>query len=152
MLDNALPVFDMDEQRRIDPEKKVDEHLSLIKSDIEKRRHYIQPAIKEEIDFYENFIENSAAFSAALKQPKYSVSDQCIGCGICSRVCPKGCIRVTEGKATYDRTNCFGCMACIHACPQKAIGYAEIKEKNPEARYRNPHIQLMELIRSNQQI
>ncbi|MBR4164016.1 MAG: EFR1 family ferrodoxin [Solobacterium sp.] len=151
MLDNALPVFDMDEQRKIDPEKKVDEHLAMIKTDIAERKQFIQPATKEEVDFYGHFIAIAADFSAALKQPKYSVSDKCIGCGICTRVCPKGCICVTEGRATYDSTNCFGCMACIHACPQKAIGYVEIKERNPEARYRNPNIQLMEIIKSNNQ-
>lgn len=151
MLDNALPVFNMDEQRKIDPEKKVDEHLAVIKADIEEQKHFIQPATKEEVDFYENFIATSAAFSAALKQPKYSVSEKCIGCGICTRVCPKGCISIVDGRASYDSTRCFGCMACIHACPQKAIGYVEIKEVNPEARYRNPNIKLPEIIKANAQ-
>lgn len=151
MLDNALPVFDMDEQRRIDPEKKVDEHLASIKADIEAKKHFIQPADQVEIDFYNSYKANSAEFSAKLKQPKYSVSDQCVGCGICSKVCPRGCIRVQDGKASYDITNCVGCMACIHACPQKAIGYVEVKEVNPNARYRNPNIKLAELIKSNNQ-
>lgn len=37
------------------------------------------------------------------------------------------------------------------ACPQKAIGYAVIQEKNPNARYRHPEISLAEIIQSNNQ-
>ena len=36
MLDNALPVFDMEEQKKLEPEKKVDEHLAAIKADISR--------------------------------------------------------------------------------------------------------------------
>ena len=35
MHDNAIIVFDMDEQRRLEPEKQVDAHIADIKADIE---------------------------------------------------------------------------------------------------------------------
>lgn len=152
MLDNALPVFDIEEQKKLDPEKKVDEHLAMIKADLEEKKHYIQPAAKEEIDFYEGYKANAIDYSASINKPRYKVSDKCIGCGICTRVCPMGCISIAEGRPVYDYTKCFGCMSCIHACPQKAIGYAALKEKNPDARYRHPQIELAEIIRSNKQI
>ena len=43
-------------------------------------------------------------------------------------------------------------MACIQACPVKAIQFASIKEPNPNARYRNVHIALSEIIKSNEQV
>jgi uncharacterized protein YeeX (DUF496 family) len=56
MVDNAIQVFDMAEQMRIDPEKRVDEHLAALRADIEARKRYIQPATKEEVDFYEGYV------------------------------------------------------------------------------------------------
>ena len=75
----------------------------------------------------------------------------CVGCGTCARVCPKGCIRVDSGKPVYDYKHCANCMACIQACPTKAIQFETVKEPNPNARYRNPHIALKEIIAANQQ-
>ncbi len=69
-----------------------------------------------------------------------------IGCGTCIRVCPRGCIRLEDGRPVYDYTNC---MACSHACPKLAIKLACVKEPNPNARYRNPNITLGELILAN---
>ena len=41
-------------------------------------------------------------------------------------------------------------LACAHVCPRKAVQLT-VPEKNPSARYRNPHVTLQELIQANQQ-
>jgi ferredoxin len=56
-----------------------------------------------------------------------------------------------SGKPVYDYQHCANCMACIQACPTKAIQFVTVKEPNPQARYRNPHIRLDEIIRANEQ-
>lgn len=149
MLDNALLVFDMDEQRKLDPGKKVDEHLAAIAEDIKARKHYIQPAAKEESEFSEGYLAHREKYEASNEDPLYTVLDNCVGCGICSKVCPMGCIEIQDGRPFYDYTHCAGCMACIQACPQKAIRFRSRKEVNPGARYRNPNITLAELIAAN---
>ncbi len=151
MVDNALLVFDMDQQRRIDPEKKVDEHLAAIRQDIENRRKYIQEARKEETDFYNGYMHSKEEKGPMYLFPLYKVTENCIGCGTCSKVCPRDCISLIDGKVTYDYTECINCMACVQACPVKAIQFAGGREVNPQARYRNPNVTLAEIIRSNQQ-
>ena len=79
------------------------------------------------------------------------VTENCVGCGICEKVCPSGSIRVVSGKAVHTPGSCQTCLACVHACPQKAIGLA-VPEKNPGARYRNEHITLSEIIAANHQM
>ena len=151
MHDNALIVFDMDQQRTLEAEKKVDEHLEAIAADLSARKHYIQPAPKEETDFYFFYNEYKKREGPMYSFPLYQVKDGCIGCGTCTKVCPRGCIRLEEKRPVYDYTDCINCMACIQACPTKAIQFATVKEPNPNARYRNTHITLQEIISANQQ-
>lgn len=80
----------------------------------------------------------------------YRVTEECIGCGICTRVCPTGCIGLENQVAVHTVEGCQACMACIHACPKLALRLT-IKEVNPAARYRNEHISLAELIAANDQ-
>lgn len=50
---------------------------------------------------------------------------KCIGCSLCSKICPEGCITMKEKKAVVDYDYCKGCALCAHECPVKAI---EMKE------------------------
>ncbi len=77
-----------------------------------------------------------------------TVLESCIGCGVCQSVCPVGNFYLEGGRAKRKRNTCEFCLACAHNCPQKAIGLS-IADKNPGARYRNPHISLQEIIEAN---
>ena len=56
----------------------------------------------------------------------FTVSEDCISCGLCSRVCPCHNIVLESGKPTFQH-HCANCMACVVSCPKRAIGY-EINE------------------------
>ncbi len=47
--------------------------------------------------------------------------DKCIGCGICSKVCPSLAIILIGRKAVVNEQDCRGCGACNQRCPVYAI-------------------------------
>lgn len=149
MVDNWLPSFDMDEQKKLD--KGVDAHLKDIAADIAARKHWIAPVTDADRAAHQEFLARTSQMPADAWQHLIRVTDRCIGCGICQMVCPSASIRVEEGKAVHIPGNCQTCLSCVHNCPQKAIGL-NIPEKNPEARYRNERIELSEIISANQQM
>ena len=148
MVDNWLPGFDMDQQQLID--KKVDENISLIYEAIKNRENMIPDVTVADRAAHEQFLERMKKLPEDAWQHLYHVTGACIGCGLCKNVCPADCITVVEGKAIHSPGKCQTCMACIHACPTKAI-QLNIPEKNPNARYRNEHIKLNEIIEANNQ-
>lgn len=151
MHDNALIVFDMDQQRSVEAEKQVDAHIDAIRSDIAAKRAMVQQAPADEIDFYQNFVAWIKRTGPMYAFPLYRATDSCVGCDTCTRVCPRGCIHLEDKRPVWDYSRCANCMACIQACPTKAIQFITVKEPNPDARYRNPHIALKEIIQANRQ-
>lgn len=160
MVDNWLPNFDMNEQIKMD--KHIPENLQKITADLEHRRHWHEPVTEEERQQHQGFMVRSGLdpeVGFLMKSEKYfTVTDACIDCGICTYVCPRGNYELTS-KGVRTTGDCEFCFACIQNCPQRAIQFAKQKdgsfpdgtEKNPNARYRNEHISLMDLKLANNQ-
>lgn len=159
MVDNWLPNFDMNEQMKMD--KHIPENLAKLKKDIAERRKWHEPVTEEERQQHAGFMASSglAPEVGFLKRSERSFiieHDRCIGCGICTDVCPRGNYQLTSQgvKTTGD---CEFCFACIQNCPQKAIIFNKDSgdpllrngEKNPDARYRNEHVSLADIKRAN---
>lgn len=150
MVDNFLPSFDMEEQIAIDGEKKVDENIQKIKTDIDNKVNFISPVTQEDRDWHQTYLAGRAKMPADAFVHMFHITEDCIGCGICTKVCPSGCYQIKDGKAVQNPEGCQVCLSCIHNCPKKAIGL-NMPEKNPNARYRNEHIELQEIINANNQ-
>ena len=48
-------------------------------------------------------------------------SQGCIGCGICTKICPHDAIHVTSNLAVIDYDKCTQCGLCAAVCPKKLI-------------------------------
>ncbi len=48
------------------------------------------------------------------------VADSCTGCGRCAALCPRGNIRMADGKPVFA-DQCVLCLACLYGCPQQAL-------------------------------
>lgn len=46
---------------------------------------------------------------------------QCVGCGVCRKVCPAGAITMEGGKPRIDRKKCIRCFCCQEFCPESAM-------------------------------
>lgn len=52
----------------------------------------------------------------------YRITEKCIGCGKCLKVCPQNCIDKGQPKPFAIRqNNCLHCGACFENCPAGAI-------------------------------
>ena len=152
MVDNWLPNFDMDEQRELIPLKRIDENLVRICADVSGRRRRIEAVSDEDRADHEQFLSRGLSFEPEhLDGFLVLDAERCVGCGLCSRVCPAGCIDIESGSAWRRATvglGCNACLACIHACPYGAIRLP-MGEVNPSARWRNEHVSLRDLVSSN---
>lgn len=160
MVDNWLPNFDMNEQMKID--KHIPENLAKITSDLSNRRRWHEPVTQEEREQHEGFMSLSGLdpeVGFLMKADRsFRVTDDCIHCGICTYVCPRGNYELT-GQGVKMQGDCEFCFACIQNCPQRAIQFKKNEdgtwpdgsEKNPNARYRNENVSLMDLKLANNQ-
>ena len=72
-----------------------------------------------------------------VKAKEFRVTDKCIGCGKCAKVCVLNNISLTEGKPIWGN-KCSQCMACICGCPKEAIEFGNKTEG--KARYQCPEV------------
>ncbi len=53
---------------------------------------------------------------------KARVGKECVACGCCVKVCPRGAISVPYGvSAQVDEEKCVGCGRCGKVCPADVI-------------------------------
>jgi ferredoxin len=150
MVDNFVLGFDMEKQKKMD--KNVSGQLDSIKADIRERRRYIETVTDEDRAAHESYAERVGGRPATV-WADFDFTDSCMGCGLCTKVCPAGCIAIENHRAVRNGRGCQACMACLHVCPFAAIKARPVlgcEEKNPDARYRNEFVSLADLIAANE--
>ena len=148
MADNFLPGFDMEEEKALD--KKAEEQIRRIQTDIAQKKIYFSPVTENDRKVHRVFLDYIAQMGSSADHDLYKITEECIGCGICAKVCPKKCFHLEGQRSVWNSDGCISCMACIHSCPMLAIRL-KMPEKNPHARYRNENISLCEIVEANNQ-
>lgn len=159
MVDNWLPNFDMNEQMKID--KHIPENVERIRGDLAQDRHWVEPVSDLEREQHAGFMQATGLDPEKgfllRSENQFRVTEDCVGCGICTSVCPRGNYGMTSSGVKTEG-DCDYCFACIQNCPQKAILFARKEgeffgqgEVNPKARYRNEHVSLASIKLANNQ-
>ena len=146
MVDNAIPLFDMENQVAKLEKKKTEENLNQIVKDIQGRKVELNTAnaVKGSLS---SLMYKMQLIMQKFMYKLFKVEDQCTGCKTCTKVCPMGNITMENNRPKYN-TNCISCFACTHNCPANAI---RVKFERSEKRYRNKNVSLKEIINSNNQ-
>lgn len=80
---------------------------------------------------------NAGFYKFTLSDKKFTVSDACISCCLCEKLCPLENIHLSSGRPVW-LGNCTHCMACICHCPVHAIEYG--KSSIGKTRYTCPEV------------
>ncbi len=76
--------------------------------------------------------------SRMITDKPFTVSDECIKCGLCAEVCPTGDITGGRGSSPEWKHDgsCTCCLACYHHCPVHAINYGKRTKKRGQYYFR----------------
>ena len=148
MVDNYLPGYEVRDQVSRLEEKGTERELARIVGEVNGRERR-RPGKGA------GWRLLSAAFGAAQggvvksrARRWFSVSGDCVGCGVCSRVCPVANVVQAGASKPAFGGSCESCLACVHNCPQGAI---HLKNEKSGERFRNPAVSVKEIMAANQQ-
>ena len=96
-----------------------------------------------------HFSDAPVSIPQVMRGTQRQFSDDTIGivCPVYAGEPPK-MVKQFLRESSFQTNYFYFILACAQNCPQKAIGL-RIADKNPKARYRNPHISLQEIIDAN---
>ena len=140
MIDNWLPIFDINRERKKEARKNIEQNLNRIINNVKENKVYIK---RKSIFGNHVRILQLKKYNVQFEK-KFSVESNCNGCKVCEKVCPVDNIKID--RSPYFEGNCQQCLACTHNCPQNAI---RLKRERSKARFTNQNVSLKEIIAAN---
>ena len=140
MVDTYTPIFDISTKRKQDKftkntEKEIDETIeSVTKKEHKTSMNRQAPA------FVVNMIAQPIYESKKRLTSRFSVNNNCIGCGLCAKKCPINAIEMKDEKPVWVKKKCVMCLGCLHRCPKFAIECGKKTKKHGQ--YQNPYVKI----------
>lgn len=145
MVDTALTRFETQKQIDMLPGKDVPGQISRVKADIDSRQHRVPDSSLFHIAADRLYHMAAGSQIGDKRSQAFTVSDACIGCGTCARVCPADNISIVDKRPVFD-ARCEGCLGCVHNCPKVAI---HVPHEQSSVRYRNATVTVKDIINGN---
>ena len=124
MPENYLAMFNTPED---DEAKKIIKQADpIIKEAVSYiHQHLPFPGMSLQLkDKFQSSIVNTVFYPLFVKAAAFYSTDECIGCGLCEKLCPLKNIQIKDHRPVWGK-ECTHCMACIARCPKKAIEYGK---------------------------
>lgn len=124
MPENYIAMFgapEMEEAKKIIA--KADPVIDQAAEQIAGMRNFQPPRC----NLYDRFMSgpvNKIFYALFVKADAFRVSEKCVGCGKCEKLCPLNNVKLVDGKPVWGK-ECTHCMACIAHCPAEAIEYGK---------------------------
>lgn len=136
MPDTWTPIFDLSDPEQVKKTlEKSEQEIGELKQQLKDRvagKHMslTTPVFtgKLGLALYNGYTRNTSHLS---------VTDACIGCGLCARKCPVSAIEIRDHKPVWVKDQCVMCLGCLHRCPKFAIQCGAHTAKHGQ--YTNPY-------------
>ena len=145
MVDNYLPFFDINAQLQNLDKKNIEANLARIVEEISlKIKKPERCGILNKV--FSGFADMTIPKVEKHTPKTFYVTDECIGCGVCKKVCPVGNVSQNGTEKPSFGKVCESCLSCVHNCPKNAINMTVQRSKK---RFRNFDVSLNEIIEAN---
>ena len=94
-----------------------------VKEELNQKHNIMEEILENFYDEIKEHIEDDRCYTMQCNNLiKLTITEKCIGCGICQRVCPVDCIAgEKKEQRNIDYNRCTHCGRCLSACPVDAI-------------------------------
>ncbi len=106
--------------------KEMEKELGRIKAETDEEKISLPPFSLT----YRLIKKMSEKLTLPRKNTRLTVESTCIGCSLCTRVCPSANITIGNGKAVIGN-DCISCYACYMVCPTESVKYIKDKGRCP---------------------